>query len=193
MDRTFFKSSPEPKVKLKDGDKIKLYSQVDVDGKHITVNFNPESQASGGPAMLEGAKDGDTVKVVKYGEYKDNDMEYDVVYVEVNGEKHYAQASGTPFHITRYTNAENGIKPFMTGKHAATQEFDRSKRMDTYEGKLSYAYGTYNSKFDKSSTEPIVSPIKTNRVQGVVNIETDTITDKKLMAETVKSLKTCKI
>ena len=105
-------------TKLQDGEKIKLFSQISIGkGKHITFNFNPQNNANRvGPEMP--GKEGSKVDIKVVGHYKDADMEYRTVEITVDGKTYTKQPSGTTLHITDYVNKENGIKPFMTGKHA---------------------------------------------------------------------------
>jgi hypothetical protein len=136
------------------GDKIKLFSQFKLsDGKHITFNFNPEGEYSYGPEIP--GKEGDNAKVTVIGHFKNDDMEYRTVLVEANGTVYSRQPDGTPLHITDYVNKDNGIKPFMTGKHAR-ENYNKITHLDgkeyTLDATVDVVYGTYNEKYDKSSS-----------------------------------------
>lgn len=160
-------------TRFKDGDEINLFSQIDVDGKHVTLNFNPEGENSDGPNMPDTIKEGSEVKVVKYGEYSDDKMTYDVVYIESDGKKYYEQEDGRPYHITRSINSEAGIKPFMTGLDAKDRKWDRSKKIDSWTGVASYGKGKYSAKFDKSLQ--VNQTGQTGEIKGQADIEAKTV------------------
>jgi len=137
---------------LQEGAPIKLFSEFKLDnGLHITYNFKPEGKFSDGP-LIPGTE-GDTVSVKVVGTYKDSDMEYDVVEVTLSdGTVLTEQPSGTPFHITKYVNKDNGIKPFMTGAHAKANP-DAVKEVtdgEVSEATVNVVNGKYTAKFDNS-------------------------------------------
>lgn len=164
----------ETKEVLKDGDPVKLFSQIDVgENKHITFNFNPENYANRKGPELPGEV-GSDVKVKVVGHYKDNDMEYRTVEITVDGKTHTKQPSGTTLHITDYINKENGIKPFMTGKHATENPSLVKKASGTLSGTVSVAMGKYNSKFDK--TIPI-EDVQEEMNEAALDIDEDIMQD----------------
>lgn len=135
--------------KLVEGDPIKLFAQVSmVDGSHVTLNFNPESKFSEGPRIPEEFNKG--VKVVKVGEFANENMKYDVVKLEVDGKVYMTQPDGTPYHITRYVNTEKGVKPFMAGQHARSGAYEMVEEEELPSLGVETIEGTYKEDFDRS-------------------------------------------
>lgn len=135
--------------KLVEGESIKLFTQVSmVDGAHVTLNFNPESKFSEGPRIPE--EFNKDVKVIKIGEFENENMKYDVVKLEANGKIYTTQPDGTPYHITRYVNSEKGIKPFMTGQHARSGMYTMVEEEELPSLGIETIEGTYKESMDRS-------------------------------------------
>ena len=90
-------------------EKIKIYSAFFLlDGRHITWEFNP-----GKCELPKGVAEGDKVKVVGVGEYRDDEIyALQVEVVLPGGERLTHQPGGTPLHITIATN---GVPPVESG------------------------------------------------------------------------------